>query len=167
MMEKPATRWRKNPIRYHQPTKVAAPHALSLPHLQNRIAGREIRGLAFTPDGQQLLGATKEGQIYLWRVSDGYLVKLLSLIETNETSELHRFALSPDGQTMATSTEDLLVRIWRTDDGQLLYELRGHNARVKCLAISPDGQTLASAAFCARTSLGCSFAWPLLPDFTG
>ena len=140
-IEKAPTRWRKNPIRYHQPTKVAAPHALSLPHLHCKADG-EIKGLAFTPDGQQVIGASKEGQIYLWRVSDGYLVKFLSLLELGE---LHRFAVSPDGQTMATSTEDLLVRIWRTDDGQLLHQLSGHQKPVTSLVYTPDGQQLASA----------------------
>ena len=134
--------WTLTPISHHKATRVAAPHALSLPHLHCQAASGEIRGLAFTPDGQQLIGATKEGQIYLWRVSDGYLVKFLSLLELGE---LYSFAVSPDGQTMATSTEDLLVRIWQTGDGQLLHQLSGHKKPVTNLVYTPDGQQLASA----------------------
>ena len=100
-----------------------------------------ISSVAVSPNGKLLAAGTQEGQIHLWRTTDGQpFVKL-----AGHTNGIWSVAFSPDGQTLASSSSDQTVRLWDVNTGQCLKTLSGHTHYVYSVAFSPDGQTLASS----------------------
>ena len=50
--------------------------------------------------------------------------------------------LSPDGRTLVSAASDGFARCWDAHTGALLSELRGHVARIHCMALSPSADIL-------------------------
>jgi serine/threonine protein kinase/WD40 repeat protein len=122
-----------------------------------------IGSIAFSPDGATLAsGACRErneqenycteGEIRLWRPSDGVLLGTLRY--RTEWANVMSLAFSPGGTLLASGScghnawwggcDQGEVRIWSVPDGKLLHVLGGHTDWVNCLAFSPDGAILAS-----------------------
>jgi WD40 repeat protein len=109
-----------------------------------------VTAVAFSPDGQILALGSPDGNVRLWRVSDGSLAGTLA----GHADAVSSVAFSPDGQTLASGSWDNSVRLWRVADGSLLLtrelspprdaEYQGWLGNVNSVAFSPDGQTLAA-----------------------
>ena len=98
-------------------------------------------GLAFSPDGTQLVTAGSGGFIIVWEVATGQEAFSLS----GHTSTVASVAFSPDGTLLGTSGSDG-IKIWEFSSGQELLNLPGHTGAVNGLAFSPDGTRLATAS---------------------
>lgn len=89
----------------------------------------------------------REGEVLLWRVSDGALIRTLTGHDV-----VTSLAFSPDGQTLASGgrtgwpDSEGEIKLWQVSDGALLQTLTGLALRVNSVAFSPDGQTLASGS---------------------
>ena len=101
-----------------------------------------IGHLAFSPDGKLLAAVTSEGQIRLWRSSNGQPFLTLA----GHTNAVTSVAFSPDGQTLASGSDDQTVRLWDVATGQSLKTLTGHTSIILSVAFSPDGRILASGS---------------------
>ena len=111
----------------------------SLPHII--CAGDvKIMHLAYHIDGKTLIGATHDGHLYQWRISDGELVYSLAPVKRTTWNV---FALCPTGNSFATA-ENMLIRIWDLT-GDLRYTLRGHSSHITSLDYDILGTSLASA----------------------
>jgi WD40 repeat protein len=102
------------------------------------------RDLAFSPDGQLLAVGTLEGNVLLWRVRDGQLLRTFQV--TFIHASVIRF--SPDGRYLSASGNDpkqpntFITTMWAIDTGQV------HGTwRSRCLNFSPDGQTMIIEGF--------------------
>jgi WD40 repeat protein len=99
-------------------------------------------GLAFTPDGQRLIGATSfDGvgdDIWIWRLADADFERGFAIDGEILFSEL---ALAPDGATVVTS-RDAAIGVRKLADGALGSDFTAGDT-VMSLAVSPDGQLLA------------------------
>ncbi|NPC69682.1 hypothetical protein HPP05_07970 [Corallococcus exiguus] len=97
---------------------------------------------AFSPDGQRVAAASREGPAWVWRVDGtGTPVAL-----TGHEGIVDSIEFSPDGQWVATASRDATVRVWRADgtgtpEARWKYEDTVHSAR-----FSPDGQWLVTAS---------------------
>jgi WD40 repeat protein len=104
---------------------------------------------AFSSDGQTLASWNLNGNtIELWRVSDGALLRTLTL----ETS-VDSVTFSPDGQALASGSYGNTIQLWQVSNGTLLRTLdtllsglEGYPTSVDSMAFSPDGQSLALVA---------------------
>lgn len=91
--------------------------------------GSELTALAFSVQGDFLIGGTKAGEVWLWRVADGTLLNhyaaspaLVGGVEVSPDGTVidHNLApalvsgvaLSPDGNLLTTVSADGSVRIW-------------------------------------------------------
>ncbi len=96
--------------------------------------------VAFSPDGATLLAADYQGDIRLWRVSDGGLIDTIGRHDNLITD----LAVSPDGQTVAVVDLSAQVRLWRIADRVLLNTLDSNSTGwLESVAYSPDGRWLA------------------------
>jgi WD40 repeat protein/serine/threonine protein kinase len=102
--------------------------------------------VAFSPDGQHLATATKDGFVRLWQAKTGHLRQKWRAHQENATTA----SFSPDGRHLATGSWDKTVKVWDVEkvlQGEVNEPLlrREHAARVLSVTFSPDGQRLASA----------------------
>lgn len=111
-----------------------------------------LYGLAFSPDGQLLSAVSGNGELQLWRVSDGEKLRTPEYYESldylsNPFMNVASIAFSPDGTQLAIGYFDSKVRILDIQEFQILYILDGHESTAMSLAYSSDGSMLSSGSW--------------------
>ena len=70
----------------------------------------------FSPDGTLLASGGVDGNVKIWRVSDGALLQTLS-IGTELSPNVFTVSFSPDGQLLAAGTDALhTIKVWHVSD---------------------------------------------------
>ena len=103
--------------------------------------GDNVRGLAFTPEGDILAAAggnSGDYDIHLWDVAKGKITNVL----TGHTNIVWDVAFSPDGKFLASVSSDKTAQIRDSVTGDVVKTLDMPGETVK-VSFSPDGQTLA------------------------
>jgi WD40 repeat protein len=103
--------------------------------------GREIYGLAVSPDGRLLALGLHDGEINVWDTIQK--VKILTL--TGHAGLNSRLTFTQDGTRLASANFDGLAKVWDVQSGQELFSLYGNTSNVFGVAFSPDGTRLATA----------------------
>jgi WD40 repeat protein len=98
--------------------------------------------VAFSSNGQIVATGDLNGEVRLWRSSDGK--NLLTL--KGHHSWVWSLAFSPDGQTLASASDDRTLKLWDLSTGHCRYSLTGHSGSVWSIAYSQDGQYFASGS---------------------
>ncbi len=112
----------------------------------------EVSSVAYSADGQSILGAGTEDGVRVWRASDGSLLRTVRpwIAQGREGYDATIMRLSPDGSLMAGASwtrsdpDWYVIDVWRTDDESQVATMRARRSfLVSDLAISPDGASLA------------------------
>jgi WD40 repeat protein len=103
---------------------------------------RSNDSVVLSPDGQILIGGSKDQTIGLWKLSTGEKLRTL----WGHTSAVIALAISPDGQILASGSEDKTIKLWQLSTGQELGTMTGHSDRICAVAFNSDGQILASGS---------------------
>ncbi|PSR18880.1 hypothetical protein C8255_04990 [filamentous cyanobacterium CCP3] len=112
----------------------------------------ELHTIRFSPDGNRVATAGRNGMIYLWSVQEERLLATLQ----GHRGRIWQVEFSDDGKQLASASADGTVRLWPLD---LLSEqppekpgaletnliLQGHRGPVRHVNFSPDGQHLISS----------------------
>ncbi len=102
--------------------------------------GREVYGLALSPNGSLLALGLHDGEIDIWDTAAHKLVQRLNA----HAGLVSRLAFSPDGSLLASAAFDRLAKVWDVQRGVELFSLYGNLSNVFGVAFSPDGQSLAA-----------------------
>jgi WD40 repeat protein len=101
------------------------------------------RGLAFTPDGKNIVcaGFHMDKLVRLWNAETGALVRTYA---GHNEIEAYAIAVSPDGRWLASSGTDKQILIWDLQGCELKHRITDQPFPVTALAFSSDSATLAS-----------------------
>lgn len=118
--------------------------------------GWGVESIAFTSDGQKLVGGSSSAAIITWdwrskkrlktfNRPDDFFGSIGSWFDTSK-GFIDAIAISPDDKIIASGGSDQPIQLWNFQTGKLETVLSNsdHEGFVHCLAFSPDGQTLAS-----------------------
>src|SRR5262245_15281684 len=97
--------------------------------------------VAFSPKGDRLASASRDGTAKIWNAITGR--EMVTFREHNAI--VTAVAFHPDGRRVASGSWDERVLVWDAASGQVLQTLAGEAGFVYDVAFSPDGKTLASA----------------------
>jgi WD40 repeat protein len=103
--------------------------------------GCQMYGVAFSPDGHSLVGASPMGVVSLFDTSNW---KLRGKVQV-EKAQFISVSFSPDGKTFVTGDDDGSVVLWSVEPLRRIALIGRHESRVKSVAFSPDGAEVCSA----------------------
>ncbi|MBM4072136.1 MAG: hypothetical protein FJ271_24900 [Planctomycetes bacterium] len=103
---------------------------------------RDVVAVVFSPGGDLLASASKDGTVRLWDVNNGQQRKVFE----GHKEPVVALAFSPAGKVLASASHDGTVRLWDIGNGRENHVLNGHKDSVVAVAFSPDGRLLASAS---------------------
>ncbi|MCP4787296.1 MAG: protein kinase [Fuerstiella sp.] len=110
---------------------------------------KEVRGVAFSPDGTRVVTGSGDAGIKLWDANTGQELNTL----WGHQGAIDEVVFSPDGTRIASAGSDRILRIWDARSGQTIATLEGHKDDVVGLAFSPNGEQLVSASRDATVKL--------------
>jgi WD40 repeat protein/serine/threonine protein kinase len=110
---------------------------------------KDVRHVAFSPDGNRLASRSKGGAVQVWDVTTGQ--ELHTHWEPSDTIGARNGAFSSDGTRLATNSgSGGAIRVWDIAPGRakgskpLLHSYKGSTSPVLAMAFSPDGRHLAA-----------------------
>ena len=101
---------------------------------------KEVRSVAFSPDGKMIATASWDHTVKLWQSDSLEEVKTLAEHE----APVQCVAFAPDGERLISGSRDETVRIWDARTGKPIGQPLRHEHWVRSVAVSPDGELLAS-----------------------
>lgn len=111
------------------------------------MVGMDLWDLAWSPDGQFLLGADKRSA-YIWDLSSGEQVKTLEEVESTAGS----VSWSPDGQYFASGSHEEGVIVWDAKTWEVLFSIDVGDIPTN-MVWSPNGKLLLIDTFMGHTSV--------------
>jgi WD40 repeat protein len=122
-----------------------------------------ITGVAVSPDGKWLAGASRDGSARLWPV----LPTTGETQFTGHTGAVWRAALSPDGKEVLTASGDNTARLWNANTGEVILGFNGHTDEVRDAVFSPDGKDVVTASRDGTARMWDARTGKQLSQFTG
>lgn len=101
-----------------------------------------ITCISFSSDSELMACGTIEGEVGIWKLSTGKLIKSFTNVHQNGVTSV---SFSADHQSLLTTGFDNNVHILGMKSGRILKELRGHSSYVNC-AIWLDESTILSGS---------------------
>jgi WD40 repeat protein/serine/threonine protein kinase len=103
----------------------------------------EVRGVAFSRDGERLLSACVDGTVKTWDVATG-----------QEAASFHGRLRHPDkpwfsrdARRLAWTSQDAVIKVWDTATGREEFTKQTNTHQSRSVSFSPDGTRIAVACF--------------------
>ncbi|MFF4186608.1 WD40 repeat domain-containing serine/threonine protein kinase [Streptomyces sp. NPDC001691] len=97
----------------------------------------EWRGVALSGDGRQVLTSDANGELRLWNVADGALVRAFPPAPGHSPALP---LLTGDGRFALSTGRDFTIRLWDASTGRHLARIGHHRQPIEGLALARDGR---------------------------
>lgn len=101
-----------------------------------------IMALDFIHDGKRLVSEGNVGEINVWDVATGQLVKVLS----GHEGIVWTMNASPTENLLVSASFDTYLIVWDLTTYELRHRLTGHTQQINSAVFSPDGKQIASVS---------------------
>jgi WD40 repeat protein len=101
-----------------------------------------VNSAQFSPDGQRVVTASKDGTARLWDATSGKPIGE----SMKHDNEVWSAQFSPDGQRVVTASADKTARVWDASSGKPIGAPMKHENDVLSAKFSPDGQRVVTAS---------------------
>lgn len=91
--------------------------------------------LAFSPDGNSIAGAGKDGIIKIWDTKKGALLSVLQ----GHSDRIESIVFSPNGKLLASGSWDGTMRLWNIEEKTQITQQEGNRGAVIEVLFSSDG----------------------------
>lgn len=118
--------------------------ALASSHLRTRLEGHTdtVRHIAWSPDGQRLATASRDGSARVFDAGSGRLL----LVLPSGGAMVESVSWSPDSTMIASAGRESVVRLWDALSGEPVRLLTGATDIVRQVAWSPNGAYIAATS---------------------
>lgn len=118
--------------------------------------------IACSPDGRNLLCGTRSGNLKIFDIATGNLVRTL----VGNTNSVTSVAYSPNGRTIAVGSAGRIIKIWDVATGNVQLTISSGLGSQRYVAFSPDGKALLSSDWKSINLLDVATG-KLLRNFSG
>jgi len=139
------------------------PQALNACKLTLPSDNDPVLACAFSPDGKELVLASRDGTLRICDAATGAEIATL----LGHTNWVVACAYSYDGGRIVSASWDGTLKIWDTRAGVEITTLQGHTRRVNACAFSNDGAMIASASWDCTVRLWDGYSGKLLKTLSG
>jgi WD40 repeat protein len=101
-----------------------------------------VNSAAFNHDGNLIVSGNFTGQVSIWNVKTGELLKKM----IGHTNGVPSVVFNHDGTKIVSGSRDKTVRVWDVATGNLLKILKGHTKDVNTVAFNHDGTKIVSGS---------------------
>jgi WD40 repeat protein len=101
-----------------------------------------VLGLAFSPNGRQLVSGSGDNTAIIWDVEGRSLVHQLE----GHKDGVYAVAFTGDGARVITGSDDGLAKLWSTARGEEIATLSGHRSQVRAVVASAANDAVVSAS---------------------
>jgi WD40 repeat protein len=119
------------------------------PPLRIDAHAKTVGGVAFSPDGRQLLTGSDDATLRIWDLATGKEVRRFE----GHTAAVTSVAWHPNGRFLVSGSAESFhglpmpnVRLWDSRSGEEVRRFDGHSQTVNALAFTPDGSRLLTAS---------------------
>ena len=122
------------------PTQAVTEVVSDPPLVRSFHLGREVTGVAFSPDGRLLATGSADQTARIWETATGQ-----EYLRLSHDEGVAVVVFSPDGRRLATGSFDPNARIWDAASGQVTTRV-AHDGMVPGVAFGLGGRLLATAS---------------------
>lgn len=108
------------------------------------VAGK-IRCVAFSPDGNFVATAERDGSIGVWVVKEGRLLRNCPK-PLDSSQRVYSIAFSLDSKMLVAGTASGVVQLWEVETGKLRRRFVGHRGVVHAVSFCRSGQAVVSGS---------------------
>jgi WD40 repeat protein len=101
---------------------------------------KSFEAVAISPDEKTVVGNSSHGDLIVWDLESGKILKTL----TGHVMEGDSLAFRPDGKILASGNKDETITLWNTATWEPIGVFTGNKGRIESIAFSPDGKILAN-----------------------
>jgi len=101
-----------------------------------------VRAVAWSPDGTQVITASEDLTLRLYRAADGQLLHNF----TSNVGAITSVAFSPDGNFIVYGEDSGAVLVRAVEGGGFSHQLSSHTSQVNSVAYSPNGDQVLSGS---------------------
>jgi eukaryotic-like serine/threonine-protein kinase len=98
----------------------------------------DVYFVAFSPRGDLLASAGKDGTVRIWNTATWKLIRQI----TASSTEVNVATFAPDGNALATVDGEGKLKVWETATGRKLFETKAHVDDAVIALFTRDGKTI-------------------------